>query len=110
MTKIKLEAAARLKATVTEAGWFDALSDAAKKTYKKLHPGSKVGDGKSSKGTSPDRIKKAEELHKKHKDNYSKIRDSGGSDRSDAEWDKHDKALSRLEKSRDRLQRLKSGK
>lgn len=105
--KIKIEAAQRLKAAEkAEAGWFDALSDVAKKAYKKLHPNSKVGNGSGGK-SNPDRVKRAEEQHKKHQENYNKVRDSGGDERSEAEWDKHDKALNRLEKSRDRLKRLK---
>jgi hypothetical protein len=101
---MKIEAATRLKATEVDAGWFDALSDVAKKAYKRLHPNSKVGKGSKS---NPDRIKHAEEMHKKHKENYNKIKNSGGDERSDSEWQKHDKALENLEKSRDRLKRLK---
>jgi hypothetical protein len=104
---IKIEAAARLK-----AGWFDALSDAAKKAYKKLHPNSKVGDGRTANGTGahPDRIKRAEEIHKKHKEKYGKHRDAMHDKSSDKDWEKHDRALENLERSRDRLAKLKRGK
>lgn len=104
---IKIEAAARLK-----AGWFDALSDAAKKAYKKLHPNSKVGDGRTSNGTGahPDRIKRAEETHKNHMKNYDKHRDAMHDKSSDKDWEKHDRALERLEHSRDRLAKLKRSK
>ena len=104
---IKIEAALRLK-----AGWWDALSDTAKKAYKKLHPNSKVGDGRTSNGTGahPDRIKRAEEMHKKHMKTYDGHRDSMSDKSSDADWAKHDRALERLEKSRDRLAKLKRSK
>jgi hypothetical protein len=104
---IKINAAARLQ----QAGWFDALSDVAKKAYKKLHPNSKVGTGQSSKQPSgagkADRIKQAEEQHKKNRDSYGKHRDAMHDESSDSDWEAHDRALERLEKSRDRLAKLK---
>ena len=97
---IKINAATRLR-----AGWFDKLSDVAKKAYLKLHPNSRAGKG----GTNPkggDR-KAAEEEHKKHREAYDKHRDAMHDDSTDAEWVAHDAALKRLEKSRDRLKRMK---
>lgn len=110
---IKINASARLR-----AGWFDALSDVAKKAYKKLHPNSKVGESGPSKPSSsqstpskstpsPDARKNAEAEHKKNRDAYDKHRDSIHDDSTDAEWAAHDAALKRLEKSRDRLAKLK---
>lgn len=103
--KIKIEAGDRL-----EAGWFDALSDIAKKAYLKLHPNSKVGGKKphvdKPTSNSPG-LAAAQEEHKKAKAAYSKIRDSGGGDRTDSEWARHDAALKRLERATDKLLKLK---
>jgi hypothetical protein len=102
---IKINASARLR-----AGWFDALSDAAKKAYKKLHPNSKVGEsGNSSSAPSkgPDALKQAKDEHDKNRKAYDAHRDSMHDGSTDAEWSAHDKALQRMEKSRDRLAKLK---
>lgn len=106
--KIIIEAAQRLKETEVDAGWFDALSDVAKKAYMKLHPGSKAGKGsKSSKGNDGGKLRKAQEDHKKNRENYSKHRNSMHDESTDDDWKAHDRALKRLENSRDRIARLK---
>lgn len=107
---MKLEAKARLR-----AGWWDSMSDLAKKAYLKLHPNSSMGKGAKpsapKKPSSPKgdaaAIKQAEEQHKKNVERHNYLRDKGGARKTDKEWAAYDKAMDAMRKSGERLRRLR---
>jgi hypothetical protein len=92
--KVKLNASSRLK-----AGWWDDLSDAAKKAYKKLHPNSKFGGGGSSGGSSKkEALDRARKEHKDAADAVEQIdKRLGDPDtRTDEQWEEYHNALDNL--------------
>lgn len=103
MKPFKVNAAARLK-----AGWFDSLSDVAKKAYLKLHPNSK--QGKSSQPSAPsgvDSAKKAFDKAKADADAMHKRIESKGGEASDAEWAAYDKLQERKRKAGEAYRKMK---
>lgn len=101
---IKINAAARLKIAI-EAGWFDALSDVAKKAYMKLHPNSKMGKSGSTNSGGADAAKEALD---KAKAAYDKLNDkmkAKGGNGTDAEWAALDAAEDRVHKARKAYQK-----
>lgn len=100
--KFKIEAAQRLKASA----WWDTLSDAARKAYKKLHPNSTLGtpeaDKKEYNKAAIENAQRELESARKAAEQYA-----GKGDRTEAEWSEFDRSQDRIRNAARKLRKLK---